>query len=59
MPLKKGYSESTIKSNIREMVKAGRPKKQATASAYDTARRAYKQRNPGKSLPANLKRGKS
>jgi hypothetical protein len=59
VPLKKGYSEATIKKNISEMVKSGRPQKQAVAAAYDTARKAFKKRNPGKPLPKHLRgRGK-
>lgn len=40
MPLRKGYSRSIISSNIREMVAAGHPQKQAVAAALDTARRS-------------------
>jgi uncharacterized protein len=38
MPLKEGKSKATIASNIREMVKAGYPVKQAAAAAYSKAR---------------------
>lgn len=55
MHLTKGYSQSVIAKNIEEMVKAGRPQKQAIAAAYDTARKEFKKRNPGKSLPKHLR----
>mgnify|MGYP001576053964 CR=1 FL=1 len=37
MPLKKGTSKATISQNIATEVRAGRPKKQAAAIAYNTA----------------------
>lgn len=40
MPLIKSKSKKAISSNIREMVKAGHPVKQAAAAAYSTARKA-------------------
>jgi len=40
MPLKKGKSQETISSNIREMIHAGHPQKQAVAAAMETARRS-------------------
>jgi hypothetical protein len=40
MPLKKGTSKATVSGNIREMVKAGYPQKQAVAASLDTARRS-------------------
>lgn len=40
MPLKEGYSQSTIGENIRREIKRGRPQKQAAAIAYSVARKA-------------------
>lgn len=40
MPLKKGKSKKTFKSNVREMMHSGRPQKQALAAAYSQARRS-------------------
>jgi len=38
MPLKKGKSQATISSNIKEMIAAGHPQKQAVAAAMRQAR---------------------
>ena len=40
MPLSKGKSKRVIGENIREMVKAGHPVKQAAAAAYRMAGKA-------------------
>lgn len=40
MPLKKGKSTKVISSNIKEMIKAGYPRKQAIAASLTTARKS-------------------
>lgn len=42
MPLKKGSSQKTVSTNIRELVHSGKPQKQAIAIALDVARRSHK-----------------
>jgi len=39
MPLKPGSSESVISANIKELIKAGHPQKQAEAIALHEARK--------------------
>lgn len=40
MPLEKGKSKKVIAKNIKELVKSGRPQKQAVAIAYKQARKS-------------------
>jgi len=40
MPLKAGSDKQTISDNIAELVKAGKPQKQAVAIAYSNARKS-------------------
>jgi hypothetical protein len=44
MPLKKSKSEKAFHSNIKEMVEAGHPVKQAVAAAYEAKRDAEKRK---------------
>lgn len=44
MPLKPGKSKAVVSSNIREMVRAGHPQKQAVAAAMRKAGKARKKR---------------
>ena len=49
MPLKKGYSKTTIAKNVKAEKSAGKPQKQAVAIALNTARTAAKKAGkPGK-----------
>jgi len=42
MPLKAGKSNAVKSENIKELVKSGRPQKQAIAIAYEKARESGK-----------------
>lgn len=44
MPPAKGKSRKVISKNIREMVRSGRPRKQAVAAALNTARKGKKKK---------------
>lgn len=40
MPLKRGTSNSTFVTNVKEMIASGHPQKQALAAAYAQRRKA-------------------
>jgi hypothetical protein len=42
MPLKKGSSSKTVSSNVKELIKSGRPQKQAVAIAMEKAGKSNK-----------------
>lgn len=44
MPLKRGASRQVISNNIREMIRAGHPQRQAVAAALSNARRSRRSR---------------
>jgi hypothetical protein len=56
MPLKKGYSRTSIGENIKMEEKSGKPRKQAIAIALNTARTAaMKAGKPGKAPKGKAK----
>ena len=48
MPLRKGKSKATVGKNIREMVHAGHPQKQAVAAALSQASKSKSKRGKKK-----------
>ena len=40
MPLQKGKGKETVSRNVSELVRSGRPQRQAIAISLDTARRS-------------------
>lgn len=46
MPLKKGTDKATFQDNVKEMIKAGHPQKQAVAAAYAEYRASQKKSKP-------------
>ncbi len=44
MPLKKGTSKATFQQNVKEMIAAGHPQKQAVAAAYTEYRASQKKK---------------
>jgi ribosomal protein L12E/L44/L45/RPP1/RPP2 len=40
MPIKKGFGKGTTSSNIKELMKTGKPQKQAVAIALTAAKKA-------------------
>lgn len=52
MPLKHGSSDKVVSENIKEMVAAGHPQKQAVAAALEMARKAEKRKPARPARPA-------
>jgi len=45
MPLKEGYGKKTIGENIKELIKSGRPRKQAIAISMSKSRESKRDSN--------------
>ncbi|MDE2107499.1 MAG: hypothetical protein KGL39_60455 [Patescibacteria group bacterium] len=54
MPLKPGKSRKVVSSNIREMVKAGYPQKQAVAASLSNARRSKRKSTTSTTPPKKI-----
>ena len=54
MPLKPGKSRATVSANIREMMRSGRPQKQAVAAALRTAGVPKARRRSSKKTRSNV-----
>jgi hypothetical protein len=48
MPLHKGSSKETVSKNIKEMMEAGYPQKQAVAASLSAAGKSKKKKQPAK-----------
>lgn len=54
MPLKTGYSKTTVAHNIAELEKAGHPRSVALKVAFNHARRSFFTRHPKGALPVDI-----
>ncbi len=54
--LKQGYSQATIRENIKREIRRGKPQNQAVAIAYQTANETWKKRKKGQRKPAYLRK---
>lgn len=55
MPIKPGYSERTVRENVKILVVEGYPRDQAVAIALDSGRKSYFERFPEGFLPYHLR----
>ena len=56
MPLVKSSSKDAFRKNVKAEMKAGKPKKQAVAIAYDVKRKAEKSSNSSKKSSSKCKK---